>query len=61
MGKLHLIYIYIYIYIYTSSFSTLSNLSHFVFWLIQNEPRLKSVELDDLKEQSSGLDQISCF
>ena len=59
MGKLHLIYIYI--YIYTSSFSTLSNLSHFVFWLIQNEPRLKSVELDDLKEQSSGLDQISCF
>ena len=57
MGKLHLIYIYI----YTSSFSTLSNLSHFVFWLIQNEPRLKSVVLDDLKEQSSGLDQISCF
>ena len=51
----------LYIYIYASSFSTLSNLSHFVFSLIQNEARLKSVELEDLKEQSSGLDQISCF
>ena len=57
----HSLSLSLYIYICVVFQYFLSNLSHFVFWLIQNEPLLKSVELEDLKEKSSGQDQISYF